>query len=460
MKKIFISITAFLLCNISNAQLTVYSNLNQQGTSGTCVVRTIYKDINLPNGLDNSIKSITLKQGFMATLADKGDGTGEGFCYMATVSDLNVNLADILRDKVSFIRVLPITNINKKGVGWGDNVVINSLKVGWFYDWGIADVSTTTIEFAPMLWGAYANSIDNSINTVTDKTGLTHFLAFNEPDNKGQSGSSGGEGGMANNVGLAMPFYKKMLRSGYRMGSPATREEGYRTWLSDFTILAKQDTSRIDFVAIHWYDWGNWSSNPNVNPDVNAVFTRFKNYINAVYNLYGKPIWITEFNANPNRPSAVQEAFMALALPWLETDPRVERYAYFFESSYPPVSNGMLTPIGQKYSSQVSTPANPQNVFDKRAGATIVSSVAENYDPSFSVYPNITSQNTIEVVFKEVSENAQIKIFNINGQLLNAYNLQAGSSSKTIDISNYTAGVYFLNLQNKDAVQSRKFIKQ
>jgi hypothetical protein len=456
MKNISILVWAFLACNVSSAQLIIYSSLNQQGNSGTCVARTIYTDVNIPNGLDNSIKSITLKQGFMATLADSTSGAGEGFSYIATVSDLNVNLANVLRDKVSFIRVLPIKNVKKKGAGEQNNITVGLLNVGWFYDWGVGDVSTETIEFAPMLWGAYSNSIETSINTVINKTNLTHFLAFNEPDSRGQSGVSGG--GMADNVSLAIPFYKKMLRSGYRMGSPATREEGFKTWLKDFSTLAKQDTIRIDFVAVHWYDWGNWSTTPNPNPDVNALFNRFKAYINNVYTLHQKPIWITEFNANPNRPSAVQEAFMALALPWLETDPRVERYAYFFEKSFPPQSEGVLTPVGRVYSNHVSTPANPENVFDKRAGAT--TAINENYDASFLVYPSISTENKIEVVFKEVSEAAQIKIFNINGQLLSTHNLQTGSSSKTIDIANFTEGGYILTLQDKGRIQSRKFIKQ
>ena len=455
MKRYFIFGWAFLMCYLSNAQLTIYSNVNQQGSSGTCVAPTIYVGENVPNGLNDGIKSITLKQGFMATLADSTNGAGEGFSYIASVSDLNVNLANVLRDKVSFIRVLPIKNVKKKGAGEQNNITVGLLNVGWFYDWGISDVSTETIEFAPMLWGAYSNSIETSINTVINKTNLTHFLAFNEPDSRGQSGVSGG--GMADNVALAIPFYKKMLRSGYRMGSPATREEGFKTWLKDFSTLANQDTLRIDFIAVHWYDWGNWSSTPNTNPDVNALFNRFKSYITNVYNLYQKPIWITEFNANPNRPSAVQEAFMALALPWLETDPRVERYAYFFEKTFPPQSEGVLTAVGRIYSNHVSTPANPGNVLDKRAGATV--SVIENDDPTFKVYPNI-AQNKIDVAFRTVSDAAQIKIFNINGQLVSTLNLKIGASSQTIDIAHFTEGVYILTLQDKGNIQSRKFVKQ
>jgi Glycosyl hydrolase catalytic core/Secretion system C-terminal sorting domain len=448
MKQFFISISAFLLCTIANAQLSIYSNLNQQGSSATCVARTIYLGANVPNGLNDGIKSITLKQGFMATLAANEDGTGEGFNYIASVSDLSVNLANVLQNKVSFIRVLPIINVKKKGAGTKDNVVATSLNAGWLYDWGGDDESTLTREYVPMAWGNGA-SIESFVDRLTAKTSITSFLAFNEPDNVGQSNIA---------TATAVPAYKKLLRSGYRMGSPATKEEGFKTWLQEFTTLANQDTVRIDFVAVHWYDWGNWSTTPNTNPDANALFNRFKNYITAVYNLYGKPIWITEFNANPNRIPATHEAFMALALPWLESDPRVERYAYFFPTAVPATSAGLLTAAGRIYSDHVSTAAYPANVYDKRAGASV--SVAESYDPSFLVYPSITAENKIDVVFKAVSDAAQIKVFNMTGQLVSTHDLEVGTTSKTIDIAHFTEGSYLLMLQDKGRVQSRKFIRQ
>jgi Glycosyl hydrolase catalytic core/Secretion system C-terminal sorting domain len=448
MKNIFILIGAFLVCNTSKAQLTIYSNLNQQGSSATCVTRTIYVGASVPNGLNDGIKSITLSKGYMAVLAANENGSGEGFNYVASVSDLSVNLATVLQNKVSFIRVLPITNVKKKGAGTKDNVLATSLNSSWLYDWGGDDESIPNREFVPMAWGNGA-SIETFVDRLAAKTAVTCFLAFNEPDNVSQSNIA---------TGVAVPAYKKLLRSGYRMGSPATKEEGFKTWLQEFTTLANQDTLRIDFVAVHWYDWGNWSTTPNPNPDANALFNRFKNYINNVYNLYGKPIWVTEFNANTNRSTATHEAFMALVLPWLEADPRIERYAYFFEKNSPASVSGILTPLGTIYSNHVSTAAYPQNIFDKRAGATV--SIDENDDASFVVYPSISTENKIEVTFKNVSEAAQIKIFSINGQLVNAYNLQTGSSAKTIDIAPFTAGGYILTLQDKGRIQSRKFIKQ
>ena len=89
--------------------------------------------------------------------------------------------------------------------------------------------------------------------------------------------------------------------------------------------------------------------------------------------------------------------------------------------------------------------------------------LSESFDAAktpFSVYPSISKGSTIEAIFEKISEAAQIKVFNINGQLMNIYNLKAGASSETIDISSFTEGVYFLVLQDNGTIQSKKFVKQ
>lgn len=368
-KYVFLVLILMAKSIIVNAQLLLYPNFNQQGTSATCLERTIYVGDKIPNGLNNGIKSITLKKGFMATLAENEDGSGEGFNYIASISDITVNLALVLQNKISFIRVLPLPNtvVLKKGAGATNNDEVNSLNVSWFYDWGLVDESTSTREFVPMAWSSNGAS-EGSVNTLISKNSLSHLLAFNEPDNKGQANMT---------TVAAIPLYKNLLRSGFRMGSPACTEAQYRVWLSEFTNFANQDKLRIDFVAVHWYDWGTWLTGLNPNPNPVDVFNRFKSYINNVYALYKKPIWITEFNANVNRLPAVHEEFMKLALPWLDSDPRVERYAYFFGNDVPSRSNGVLTKAGQIYNSHVSSPANPENVIDNRP-----------------VYPEIVSWDT------------------------------------------------------------------
>lgn len=417
-----------------SAQLTIHKEFNQQGAFSTCTERTLFVGDNIPNGLNNGAKSITLKKGFMATLAENEDGTGEGFNYMATVSDISVNLALVLQNKVSFIRVLPLlsTVVLKKGAGATNNDEVAALNVSWFYDWGPNDETTPTREFVPMAWGSGGAS-EASMNGVIAKKSLTHFLAFNEPDNKGQSNLT---------TTAAIPLYKNLLRTGHRMGSPACTESQYRVWLSEFTNFTNQDKLRIDFVAVHWYDWGNWLSTLNPNPDPVAVFNRFKAYINNVYALYKKPIWITEFNANTNRTPATHEAFMKLVLPYLDSDPRVERYAYFFGNDIPSRSNGVLTNIGQIYSNHISTPANPENVVDQRP-----------------VYPNLIAWDTSTQLSGGVSAaNFTPNLLDPNLTVLTGLTRGAGLTSAGLVTNGYWGASDWSTTTAEDGVANKKFL--
>ena len=365
MKKFFLLILIALTFQVSKAQLVIYSNLNLGGTFGTCIARTIYSGNSIPNGLNNTIESIVLNQGFMATLAENEDGSGERFTYMANTSNLQVNLAFVLQNKVSFIRVmkLPTVPVKKKGSGNTNNAFTNDLNATWFYDWGPFDVSTPTREFVPMAWGTNHAS-DANINIVIAKDSLTHYSSFNEPDHTGQSNMF---------VSRAIPLYKKLLRAGLRMGSPACTESQYRVWLDSFMVVAKQDSMQVDYVCDHWYDWGNWLSTLNPNPNPVDVFNRFKTYITNLYDFHKKPIWLTEFNANVNRSASVHEAFMQLALPWLDANPNVERYAYFFGNDLPMYSSpGVLSTGGSIYANHASVNAYTKNIYDTRPSSPLV----------------------------------------------------------------------------------------
>ena len=124
---------------------------------------------------------------------------------------------------------------------------------------------------------------------------------------------------------------------------------------------------------------------------------------------------------------------------------------------------------GSKYDYTDNTPeATTINYYRLKMvdldGSFVYSKIlSESFDAlntPFLVYPNIASGNKIETTFKKVSDAARIKIVNIMGQLMSSYDLEAGISAKTIEIAAYTEGTYFLILQDKGTIQSRKFIKQ
>ncbi|WP_290794949.1 glycosyl hydrolase [Flavihumibacter sp. UBA7668] len=338
--------------------LEVFSQSGFEGSAATVGVNTIYSAGSIPGGLNNAIRSFKLKRGFMATLAVNGNGTGKSQVFIASEKDLD--LADLplsLSGEVSFIRVLPWNWVAKKGTG--GKIQNNPLDAGWYYNWGLGELSNGNYEYVPMAWGA-GGTAPNNIQLLIDKPSTTHLLGFNESDNcEDQSGQF-------NNLcdpATAVAYYERLMQTGYRLGTPAPRENGPSTWLREFARIAKERDVRFDFLALHWYDWGSSPANsPNANPQ--EVFNRFKAYLQRVHDEYQLPIWITEFNANPNRENSVNAAFLELALPFLDTLSYVERYAYFepnpaYGSNTVAPSNyfdatGAITNIGQIYRDHVA----------------------------------------------------------------------------------------------------------
>lgn len=342
--------------------LTIFSDAALGGGSTGLGESTIYAGNSIPAGMNNQTKSFVLKRGYMATFAIQDNGTGKSKVYIASEEDLRVDdLPAALQGNVSFIRVLPWNWASKKGTGG----LITGLDAAWFYNWGNGENSKPNDEYVPMAWGAGA-ALPAPLNLVIQKEKVTHLLGFNESDNCAD------QSGQFNNLcqpEVAVAYYENLMRTGMRLGTPAPRENGPTTWLKEFSILAKARDVRFDFVAVHWYDWGSSPQNsPNADPM--QVFNRFKAYLANVYQIYGLPIWITEFNANPNRENSVHAAFLELALPYLEQLDYVERYAFFqpdprYSSNTVAPSNyydtnGKITNIGIIYRDHVSTPSIPE----------------------------------------------------------------------------------------------------
>lgn len=356
--------------------LEIFSGVGRTGNSAKLAERTVYAGASMPNAMDNATQSFLLKRGFMATFAVEANGTSKSKVYIASEDDLIIEtLPAALRGTVSFIRVLPWNWVTKKGTGG----YIDGLDAGWFYSWSATNTSKANDEYVPMAWGSGATS-DASLNDIIAKDQVNHLLGFNESDNCSD------QSGQYNNLcepAVAVAYYEHLMRTGMRLGTPAPRENGPTTWLNEFNQIAKAKDVRFDFVAVHWYDWG---STPQNSPfaDPQAVFGRFKAYLERVHALYQLPIWITEFNANPNRDNSVQAAFLQLALPYLEQLDYVERYAYFQPNpAYGSTTvagatyfdnSGNLTNIGTLYRNHTSTPSIPEPTY---VGASNLSGMDE-----------------------------------------------------------------------------------
>jgi hypothetical protein len=316
---------------------------------------------NMPTGFDNKILSLFLPKGYMAVFAVNEDGSGESSTFVAIDSAVRVNLPTRLRNNISYIRYIKINNPNKKGTCSVTETTVTALASEWYYGWSLDKNSFTNQQYVPMTWGRTSATDLNVLNLINRKD-IDHLLSFNEPDNTAQANIS---------VDTAIARYRVMLRTGLRLGSPACKEENtFGTggkWLPTFMAQAQTLRMRVDHIAIHWYDWGNFSNNQATDSlTAERVFQRFQSFIQNTRSAYpNMPIWITEYNANVNRSSiTVQKYFMKLSSEWLNTLPYIERYSFFFEHNYPAVTTpGVLSELGAYWKSLPSTKSFSGNIF-------------------------------------------------------------------------------------------------
>lgn len=370
-----------LLCALTGwsfaSPLTIYDQPNLGGT-GVAVsdTNTVYKgQSGIPGGLNNKISSFQLEQGYMAYVADPSDGMHPGRIYIAADAPLTVNtLPAELDNSVSFIYVVTWRPVQKKGkAGFFNDPPINT---SWFYAWNKRvdygqDPSHPYGVHAAMAWGVY-HTDPADIADYLSMDQVDHLLSFNEPDHC--NAQSGAQGNLCD-IPTAVSKHELLQKTGLRLGSPASHEEGANNvngWTSQFIQQCDAAGIRVDYAVLHWYDWGgNPSGTPNEDPAL--VLRRFKKYVSHAYHMYRRPIWITEFNANPNRVTSVQDAFLQKAMEWLDAVGYVERYAWY----QPNGGNGNffdfgtttnLTSTGQIYYDNNSTPAYV--VTDLPAGLT------------------------------------------------------------------------------------------
>ena len=231
----------------------------------------------------------------------------------------------------------------KKGVGyWSNDDIHHGLEgsgANWCYNWGVAPVGTAMkdIEFVPMIWD---EKHVNPKDLATVKTRGKVLLTFNEPNAKNQANMT---------VEEALSLWPQLEATGMRLGSPApTREAALNGgWLDRFMQGIKAKGYRVDFVCVHHYS-ANYEA-------PQAAAAELRDYLSRVHELYGRPVWLTEFAlANWNTPatSKQQRTYIKEAVAMLENLPFVERYAWFamqrFKGDNNALANSHLTDDSRK----------------------------------------------------------------------------------------------------------------
>jgi hypothetical protein len=225
--------------------------------------------------------------------------------------------------KASFKNSLAASvNSTKRGVSYAyyNQDPINSLgPQTWYYNWQIRNqvLISSGSTFVPMVWKGADVTADN---LKTAKTYGNTLLTFNEPDNSGQSNMTYTE---------ALTYWPTLQATGMLLGSPAVSSGQDPSlasgWLWNFMQGAKANNYRVDFICLHYY-MGEYNALDPVGI-ANKVIANIK----AVYALYGKPIWITEFALTwgNNTTPAQEYSFMQTIIPQLESLTYVKKYCWW-----------------------------------------------------------------------------------------------------------------------------------
>jgi hypothetical protein len=294
------------------APMTVFERANLSSSSARLSCYVKYGEAG-EAGLNPSIWSFRLKRGYMATLAEKEDGTGVSQNYVAQDRDLLVGSLPVgLRGNVHFIRIFPWRWPTKKGVAGG---IYQNLNVGWYYDWSISHKSTLDLEYVPIKQG---RDWPGLASQDWQALGSTTLLGYNEPNHKDQANMT---------VAAALAGWPALMSTGLRLGSPAVADDGLN-WLYDFIEKADKANLRVDFVAVHYY---RAYENP---ADPRGAADQFYRFIKEIHQRTHRNVWITEFNNGANwtkhTPTYQQErSTIAAMLRMLDQTPFVERYAIY-----------------------------------------------------------------------------------------------------------------------------------
>jgi hypothetical protein len=241
----------------------------------------------------------------------------------------------------------------KRGVAYGYHSQADlrtmSAGIAWWYNWDqrpdsqVAQVHASMgVEFVPMVWGsAHVARADRDIPS----TGMHTLLGFNEPNFHAQANMS------PEAAARAWPELERIAKQKgiTRIASPAVNYCGGGCWDTDpvgyldrfFAECEKLGGCKVDVIAYHAYvcrlEW--------LTPKIEALYK------------YEKPIWLTEFACGDSAGISedMQVAYMKDAVPWLEANPRIERYAWFAGRTdiIPHASllagSGALTRLGKTY---------------------------------------------------------------------------------------------------------------
>lgn len=230
---------------------------------------------------------------------------------------IEVNFVDGTKTTTPSVRF----GVTKKGIAvsgsMGRNLSPSDVNAGWYYNWGSIPFTYTgydAIEYVPMTWGSgnYSKNLERATNAESK-----YVLGFNEPDFTNQANMS---------VDQAISLWPDLMNIGKRVGSPATGTwpANNTAWFQPFmNKIIASNTLDVDFIAIHCYP-DNW----NGGKEMADWF--LEEVVDKTWEMYHKPIWITEFSTSGNGiTNAGTASFLQYLMPGIDDREYVERYSFF-----------------------------------------------------------------------------------------------------------------------------------
>ena len=281
---------------------------------------------------------------------------------MSTINNPNINRRNFLQLVTAATAgslvpgcatsLTPAQRLAKRGLGIGTKPgsqwqeKLGRCGARWFYNWNrtLPENIPAGVEFIPMVWNGKPGESYIELGKQLRQAGCKELLGFNEPDQAKQGNMT---------VEETLALWPKLMETGLRLGSPGCVHPD-KDWMKAFMKGVEERQLRVDFVAAHSYG----------GPNADSLVKR----LTAVYEMFGRPIWITEFGVgdwqaktraeNRYRPEQIVE-FVQKLLPQLDACPFVERYAWFpAKPDSAPLGpcalfndDGTLTPVGEAYRS-------------------------------------------------------------------------------------------------------------
>jgi len=244
---------------------------------------------------------------------------------LAVVSGLTLNIHKGIISPLFAERQTEFQAATKKGFcyatksdpNWSER--LTKLNAHWFYTWGpeLPSSPPEGIEFVPMIWGKQSAKNESLLGKLTSQYQageISALLGFNEPDQAKQANMS---------VEDVLDAWPALMELGIPLGSPGCVHPD-RDWMKDFMKGVEERKLRVDFVCAHSYG----------GPNAKGLINRMK----QVYEMFGRPIWITEFavgdwaaadvSENKHSPEVVAK-FMKEVIPLLNKSQFVHRYAWY-----------------------------------------------------------------------------------------------------------------------------------